>query len=223
MERNIPDQRYFSCERHSRRLVCTMLNVVAIITGAFMVSYAIQSRPLVKVETPEPPLMNAAWPVPCDAQANQPPFSGPFRPRPKPPPNPEPEPAPATDDDRRLFDRIRAFVDARADAMAVRAERRAEERAAAQIEQAFDEVGSRLEAFTLDQPQLAEGAFGAIFVTKLVEFVKKVIKVVINVAVIAALGAILFAYWPYLAAVVAGIVGLLRLWIGAIAAKHAKG
>lgn len=164
----------------------------------------------------------ASKPPPCDVQANLPPFAGPFRPRPKPPAPPEPEPAPANDDERRLFERIRAFVDARADARAVRAEERAAERAQAQIEQAFDEVGARLESYTLDQPQLAEGAFGAIFVTKLIEFVKKVVKLVIQVAVIAAFGALVYAYWPWIAGVVVGLIGLLRLWIGAIAAKAVK-
>lgn len=140
----------------------------------------------------------------CGVETAEPPLAlpqGPFRPRPPLPPEPQPQ----TDDDKRLFARIRDFVDARAEA-----------RAEARVQAAFDEVGANLDAYVNDQPQAGAG-LGFVIVTKIVAVVVKVVKVVIPGLVLAALGTLLYLYWPWVAGAVAALVGLLRLWIGHIA------
>lgn len=115
--------------------------------------------------------------------------AGPFRPRPpKPPtpPAPTPEPQPKDDQERVLFERIRVWVEARAEA-----------RAEAKVAELMDEVGANLDAFSFDQVDLPQGALGAILAAKIAQLVKKVVSFLILAAVSTALIALLTKYWMW--------------------------
>jgi hypothetical protein len=135
------------------------------------------------VETEEPPL------------ATTPPIGGPFRPRPKPPvpPDPEPEPpAPQNDDERKLFGRLEAWMDARAKRIEDRANARAEQR----VNEAFDEIAANLDAAAQGtDPELLQGAFGGAFVAKLATFVKNAVVFVIKAVIVGILGGLIVQYW----------------------------
>jgi hypothetical protein len=135
------------------------------------------------VETEEPPL------------ATTQPLGGPFRPRPKPPvpPDPEPpQPAPQSDDERKLFGRLEAWMDARAKRIEDRANARAEQR----VNEAFDEIAANLDAAARGtDPELLQGAFGGAFVAKLATFVKNAIVFVVKAVIVGVLGGLIVQYW----------------------------
>lgn len=197
MDRIGPDSRR---SLHSTPLWPTSAICISIIAAAFI------ARPgdrcpspilLRFVETREPPLAD--------------PVIGPFRPRPTPSPDPPP-PVPENDLERRLFPRLESWLDARAKRIEDRAQACAENR----VNDALDEVTANLDAAILGaDPELMQGAFGALFVAKLLTFVKAAVRLVI----LGTLGGLIYLYWPWIAGACALLIGLLRLWIGSIVAK----
>lgn len=164
----------------------TLAVCMTLVLCSLVVSHSLTTRPLLSVETLPPPL---AHDHEHDAVA------GPFRPRPRPtppePPAPTP-PQPENDVERKLFPRLEAWLDARA----LRIEARAETKAIQQVEAAFNEVTQTMDAAVQGaDPQLIQGAFGGVFVAKLLAFVKNAVMFVVSAVVLTVIGALVVKYW----------------------------
>jgi hypothetical protein len=196
------DPRCVTVERHSRRLICALLNVAAILAGAIIIAYSLQTRPLLKVETPEPPLAfapgicgacNGTGKIQACDHPRTCPFcagkgtieavGGPFRPRPKPEPPEPPAPQPDLSDldgrDRRLFERIQKFLEEREARQDERQERRANRAVQAELlamADALDKVDAQGEAplVTGSEGEPYQGMMGALLAGKIAGVAKKI-------------------------------------------------
>lgn len=118
------------------------------------------------------------------------PAQGPFRPRPRPP---EPPPAPLTEDDSKLFQRLRLHI-----------ERSADERAARKIEDAFDEAIRKMDSFNPDiQPVVndepSQFVFTSLFASAILTLVWKVVKMILLAILVGVIGGLIYTYWVWLA------------------------
>lgn len=130
------------------------------------------------------------------------PIAGPFRPRPpRPPepapPQPAPEPEPTDERERILFGRVRQWAESAA-------ERRADERM-----RRLAPTDEEIEAAIAGQVtgDMSQGV-GAWFATVIVAVVKRVLQLIVVGIVTTVIVSLLWAYWPWLAAVGAGLVSV---------------